>query len=207
MPPDYASRICWARVGQLQSCDLNLLLTSFPESIRSRILRRQRETDRKASALSRWLLACCLGETFDPHPVFRALKETESGRPFLDGRWGVDMSISHSGDLAVCAVSRKARVGVDIEQRRALNIEEFRDVFHPEVWESILRSPASQDMFFEQWTLMEAVAKGDGSGLGGPVQSIRPAVRTIPYRDRNWHTCALPIRPDYAAHLAVSYDS
>jgi 4'-phosphopantetheinyl transferase len=201
---NFGSRICWARISELQTCELDCLLLLFPPSVRARILRLHRETDRNASALSKWLLACCLGETADPARIFAALRYTDSGRPFLDHPFCADLSVSHSGDIAVCAISHHRRVGIDIEHKRSLDINDFQDVFHPEVWDAILRSPAKCDSFFEHWTILEAVAKGEGRGFGGPVQSMRTETSTVEYQGTSWRLYPLPLDPEYTAHLAIS---
>src|ERR1700733_15145959 len=70
----FASQVCWARVSELQNEELDYLLHLLPVSVRCRILSLRREADRKASALSKWLLACSVGETSDPRHVFEALR-------------------------------------------------------------------------------------------------------------------------------------
>jgi 4'-phosphopantetheinyl transferase len=201
---NFISRICWARVSELQSRDLAHLMHFFPEAIQSRILQLRRETDRKASALSKRLIACCLDETASAQSVFHALRYAESGRPRLDRLPSMDLSISHSGDIAVCAISHKGRVGVDIEHKRELELGDFQDIFHPEVWKTILRSPTRSDTFFEHWTILEAVAKGEGIGLAGPVRSIRASAPLVEYQGRKWQIHPLLIDPDYVGHLAIA---
>lgn len=76
----------------------------------------------------------------------------EHGKPSL-ANGAVHFNLSHSGDLAVVAVS-DGEIGVDVEQ--------IRDDFD---YESIAPAP-SREAFFRAWTRKEARLKATGVGLG-----------------------------------------
>jgi 4'-phosphopantetheinyl transferase len=94
------------------------------------------------------------------------------GKPALSLRQGcgeINFNLSHSRDLVLLGITRKARVGVDIEY-----ISSFPE--SEEVMEQVLgaREAASQraivpereaQMFFRQWTQREAYGKARGAGL------------------------------------------
>jgi 4'-phosphopantetheinyl transferase len=76
----------------------------------------------------------------------------ENGKPSL-ANGAVHFNLSHSGDLAVIAVSDH-EIGVDVEQ--------IRDDFD---YESIAPA-ANRDEFYREWTRKEARLKARGLGLG-----------------------------------------
>lgn len=83
-----------------------------------------------------------------------SLRFTEAGKPYLPG--GPAVSISHSGRLAVCAVSETA-VGIDIERRRTASsrlLARAKTAGYDETTE-----------FLHWWTAREANCKRLGRGF------------------------------------------
>jgi 4'-phosphopantetheinyl transferase len=197
-------RICWARLSDFPE-GFNSLTALFPECLRERVLRLRLQRDRTAWLLSKWLLAFCLGEHQNPEQIFRRMRYADSGSLLLDGLPSIHLSISHSGDIAVCAVSKACPVGVDIEQIRSIDIGEFCDIFHAGAWHAIMTSTAPIETFFEQWTVLEAVSKGAGTGLTGPVSTIHATGGgPVRYGDLEWDLHGLDLDPGYKCHLALA---
>lgn len=112
---------------------------------------------RRRWAASRWALRGVLARYLGEEPTAIELREGEHGKPRLalpDG--GLRFNLSHSGDLALVAVSATLEVGVDVERIGA--------------------RPAA---FYAEWTRSEAVAKCHGSGLGAPLPDAPVAVLEI----------------------------
>ena len=101
-----------------------------------------------------------------------------TGRPTLAGsaRGDLDFNVSHAGSLAVVAVARGRRVGVDVEGHRA--DRELRslvpDVMGPSEREMLgpLEGAAFVRAFYACWTRKEAIVKGIGLGLSYPLAAI-----------------------------------
>lgn len=99
------------------------------------------------------------------------LVDGEYGRPELAAVHGgpVDFNWSHSGDLALLAVARHLRPGIDIEARRerprAMAIAEH--YFCLDEQAALLAVPDAQrgDAFLDLWTGKEAVLKALGRGI------------------------------------------
>ncbi|MBI3944625.1 MAG: hypothetical protein HY321_01780 [Armatimonadetes bacterium] len=177
---------------------------ALPEPLRRRHDRYRRDCDRRAGILGKWLVAEALSDLGYTGAFLEHFHYDAVGRPAVSGLAGVDISISHSEDLVVCAAARAARVGVDVEFVRAVPLDDFRDVFPPAVWEGIPGDPQPLREFYRCWTRLEAVAKGEGFGLGGPVRAIALEGDTARYGGRRWVLSELTLEPDYACHLAVA---
>jgi len=85
-------------------------------------------------------------------------------------------NLSHSGRLVVCAVTRDAEVGVDIEKWREVPkaVELARRFFAPPEASVVERAPSdrrSRD-FLRFWTLKESYVKARGVGLLVPLEGF-----------------------------------
>jgi 4'-phosphopantetheinyl transferase len=115
----------------------------------------------------RALLASCLNA--DPH----ALRFTEGphGKPTLPAAPRLRFNLSHSGDVALYAVTLDHEVGIDVElPRRAVDhVALARRVLGEAEAERLaaLDPPARERAFLRAWTRWEAVLKCRGTGIGG----------------------------------------
>lgn len=150
-----------------RACDAALLI----EAERERAARFKMERIRNQFIAARVQLRIILGRYLDAAPCEVPIAYEVNGKPFLAAKQdcGLHFNVSHSETLAVFAVTRCGRVGVDIERRRAIPnaealVERFftrreRDLF--------LALPECErlDAFFRAWTRKEAVLKAIGSGV------------------------------------------
>ncbi|MEW6406565.1 MAG: 4'-phosphopantetheinyl transferase superfamily protein, partial [Chloroflexota bacterium] len=142
----------------------------------------------------------------------------EFGKPILLHSDGIDFNLAHSGDLALVAVARGRKVGVDVERiRQNTDLEKIaRRYFSPREVSELLALPENQRFigFFNCWTRKEAYIKAHGLGLSMPLDSFdvslapgEPAVlretRPAPNEAAHWMLLALNVASDYAATLAV----
>ena len=139
------------------------------------------------------------------------------GRPALAGRAaeaGIDFNLTHSGDLALLAVARGRRVGVDLERLRTdLDALEIAERFFCPAETAALRAlpaPARVEAFFRYWTAKEAFLKATGTGLSAPLDgfevSLAPdgaptlaAVRAAPEQVARWSMRRVDPDPGYLA--------
>jgi 4'-phosphopantetheinyl transferase len=95
--------------------------------------------------------------------------------PPLD-RSGITFNVSHSGEVALLAFSRKREIGVDVEQIRSnIDIEGIaRRFFSLHEQEELSRIPASEKYtaFSRCWTRKEAYIKAKGKGLALPLSQF-----------------------------------
>ena len=89
------------------------------------------------------------------------------GKPLLAG--GPAFNLSHSGERALCAVSGRATVGIDLERMRPMpNAPELAKRFFSPTEAAVIAAAngmRSDALFFRCWTRKEAVLKALGEGL------------------------------------------
>jgi 4'-phosphopantetheinyl transferase len=140
----------------------------------------------------------------------------EFGKPLLQGVGGVHFNLSHSGQLAVLAVSTSGPLGVDIESVRPLPdmLDIARRFFCPEEIAELeeLHGEARVAAFFACWTRKEACLKALGVGLSlAPDQvcvtanpRLKPTVRRLAADEapESWRLTDLHIDDRHVAALA-----
>jgi 4'-phosphopantetheinyl transferase len=117
-----------------------------------------------------------LGAYLDTAPSAVAISVTPAGRPQLDPAARLDLSTSHDDGLAVVAIVRGTRVGIDVERVRPVDDAADlaathltrREVAWLGTWPADRRSWA----FLTLWTRKEAVVKLLGTGLSTPLASF-----------------------------------
>lgn len=105
------------------------------------------------------------------------------GKPEIKGelvRGGLRFSVSHSGDLALYAVTRACPIGVDVEYIRPFpHLEEIAlRFFSPRETKVLMSLPREHRMevFFSYWTRKEAFLKATGEGIGEGLANVEVAL-------------------------------
>jgi 4'-phosphopantetheinyl transferase len=128
--------------------------------------------------------------------VYGAHGKPELGAPF--DRDGLHFNLSHSESLAICALARGRRIGVDIERVRPLvDWEAIAErMFTPRETHDLRRLPEAErfETFFTCWTRHEARIKALGEGIGRARDRAAAA---------GWTLRTLRPAPDYLATVAV----
>ena len=117
-----------------------------------------------------------LGRYLSVAPSAIRFCDGEHGKPMLDvpnGETPIQFNASHSGELALVAVTRRRRVGVDLEQVCPQRVEESlpQRFFAANEAAAMAGLPPDQkiDGFFSCWTRKEAFVKATGQGLSAPL--------------------------------------
>jgi phosphopantetheinyl transferase len=120
----------------------------------------------------RWLARTMLSRLTGLPAASIAISVSSNGRPALAGGSSLDFNISHSGDIAVCAVA-DVPVGVDVERvtskRNLLGVA--RECFQSQEVEDVAarlaaNGPANAaERFTAYWALKEAHMKRLGKGV------------------------------------------
>ena len=142
------------------------------------------------------------------------------GKPALESPPAADLefNVSHSGELALCAVSRARAVGVDVEAIRPdfATRETARRFFSPAESAALEALPSTQQVeaFFACWTRKEAYMKARGTGIALGLDrfevSLEPgrpaallAAHDEPAAAARWRLVALAPGPGYAGALVT----
>jgi 4'-phosphopantetheinyl transferase len=142
---------------------------------RERANRLSRATARDRFILARGGLRCILGRYLDADPRKLIFAYGEHGKPYLEG---VDLSfnLSHSEEMAVYAVAKGRRVGVDVEfLGRRVSRDAVVQRFFAKEEAAVLASATEEEkdrLFFTIWTLKEAYLKARGEGISVPLDSF-----------------------------------
>jgi 4'-phosphopantetheinyl transferase len=179
-------------------------LSTFPPIQQERIKRFQFDEGKKHRILALWLLADALSNFGHSRKVLENIKQTTKGRPYLEAAPHVDFNISHSGMVAMCAITDKGKVGVDVEKTRKMKISSFDRVFSDKIFSEINNSPAPQQEFLIKWTCLEAIAKAEGFGISGPTKSIHLENGYGTFNDHKWGLLRFQPAPLHFACAAYS---
>jgi 4'-phosphopantetheinyl transferase len=168
------------------------------ERLRARRLRAP--LARRRFVMRRLGLRAVLAEYSGADPARLTYRAGPYGKPALEG--GPCFSLSHSGGLALCAVSPGREVGVDVERLRAVPEADriVERVFSPAERRDYhaLREAAPGSAFLRMWTRKEALLKALGVGF-----SDEEAVRRAPDPER-WEVHDLAGIDGHLAALAVA---
>jgi 4'-phosphopantetheinyl transferase len=195
--------VLFSHIGEmLSSRAWDRYLLETPESVRKRISRYRRWEDRQAGLFGKLLLAEGLRLCGYPAEHLWNIVWDASGRPFLG--CGIDFNISHSGAYVVCALCPAGRVGIDIEEIRMVDIQDFKMQMSGDQWEAIMASENRLEKFFTLWTQKEAVIKADGRGLAIPLHEIIMEGEKAFLANNIWDVKEVRIADGYCCHLATN---
>ena len=131
---------------------------------------------------------------------------------------GVTFNVSHSGGVALLAITRHREIGVDVEQvRRDFDLEGIARRFfsaHEQQQLAGLADEKKPEAFFRCWTRKEAYIKATGEGLSLPLHQFDVSIaagdtdallaaRPDDSEVALWSLRDVPAGPGYAAALCV----
>jgi 4'-phosphopantetheinyl transferase len=128
------------------------------------------ENDRRRFIVAHGALRLILAGCLDVPPEELRLERGRHGKPRLAGSSDLRFSLSHSGELALVAVTRHREVGVDVDRLRpGLPVEPFVQRFFPASDARFVAAAAGPteraERFLRLWTRKEAVVKAAGARL------------------------------------------
>ena len=160
----------------------------MPPALAAAARRYRRWEDRQASLLGKLLLEAQVKRA-GLDTSLDQFRSSAQGRPWLPGR--CDFNISHSGSRVICGWSHRGRIGVDVELHRPeLRLADFQALLSAdELLELNMAADPARELI-RIWTLKEAVAKAEGSGIAGAAvpdcAGCRPG-RPVQFGGRDWY--------------------
>jgi 4'-phosphopantetheinyl transferase len=177
------------------------------------------EPARRDFLLRRAMLRHVLGDYLDVAPAAVRFSTNEYGKPAVVTIAALDdlrFSYSHSGKLALLAVTRGREVGVDLEQHWPMpDALQLASSFFASGEVAALKQLPEAELepaFFDCWTRKEAFIKALGLGLSFPLNrfavSLGEPARLLELHDAptppgDWTLRSLPVGPGFSAALAV----
>jgi 4'-phosphopantetheinyl transferase len=181
---------------------LSPLVQQMPVATIERLARYKRWEDYQSHLFGRVLLGRGLEYYgYDPKLILD-LKYSPYKRPYLDGR-PFDFNISHSGEWVMCALSSQCKIGLDIEKMEPVAIKDFKGIFSPVEWGSIVHAGNQESRFYELWTQKEAVIKANGKGWGILPQDIQLNKSYAFLEEEYWYLEKLDAFKGYSAHFVT----
>lgn len=173
--------------------------------------------------VGRGVLRDILGRYLQIKPSQVQFRYGQYGKPALveaaETSTRLEFNLSHSGPLALYAVTPTQPVGIDLEAIRPLtDMEEIAHrFFAPSEYKTLLALPDEQRLlaFFNGWTRKEAYIKALGTGLSHPLHTFKvslvpgqPAslldVEGDPQATGRWSVLAFTPAAGYVAALSIA---
>lgn len=204
--PQCHIEVAYTRIGQPFTDDVyESHLEKLPAELQETNKQYMRWQDRHAHLMGKILLLSMSIRMGTGANVLRDLKYNDFGKPLLDY---LSFSTSHSGELVVCACTTSdVKLGIDVEQKRPVDLNNFLNTMSPDQWADINQSPkGALDRFYTNWVIKESVMKAEGRGLSIALSDIRISGNTasIANDSRFWHVTEFSVDPAYA--MAISVD-
>ena len=198
--------------------DYMLLLSPDEQERRSRF---RFEEDRQLFLVSHALLRAVLSQYAPVAPTEWKFQQTAKGKPLVAADAGLpalQFNLSHTANLAACAVTRTCPVGVDVESLdRHADPKVAQRVLTPSELKQFQEAAPRQqkELFFRYWTLKESYVKAVGLGLAMSLREISfvlsetnpPAIVFSAASSENaraWQFHQQPVDPHYFLAVTVA---
>jgi 4'-phosphopantetheinyl transferase len=156
------------------------------------------DRDRRRFIVARASLRQVLSQYTGESPENLQFQYSRFGKPDLSPGSDVQFNVSHSGELALIAVTARRQVGIDIEQIRPIDclLAIAERYFLPSELHELQNLAEAERLraFFRHWTRKEAYIKAIGTGLSTPLDFVAPA---------QWSFANVPVDDGYTAVVAV----
>jgi 4'-phosphopantetheinyl transferase len=185
------------------------------EDERARATRMRDPRHRTRFVIARGCLRLILARYLPVPPAALRFDYGPRGKPSLATQGDRDLrfNLTHSGDVALYAVTTARRIGIDVERiRPETRYERIAARMFPLAELETLRArPAAERRaaFFHAWTRKEALIKAAGSSLWMGMGHTEAALAELPARAGalgSLVVCSLPCGSEHAAALAVEGD-
>lgn len=190
--------ILWCKIDTT----LNFIqyLQKVPKSIQNDILRYRRQEDQWAKLLGKLLILEGMNQLGYEEVDLNSLQYTIHKRPYLLQK--PDFNISHSGAYVMCAFSDQNSIGIDIEEIKEIDINDFKRMFSPEEWFTIHSAENSLQEFYSYWTAKESLLKADGRGITVVSDKVKIDTPHGKFENKDWFLQKIDFNLSYVVHIA-----
>ena len=155
---------------KVDSLNLDLALAQVSEQRREQALRFRFESGRRLCLAAYLLLMEGLQKEYGitEKPVF---DYSEKGKPSIIGHPDIYFNFSHSGNIALCALSNQP-VGADVETLRKITPSLIRFTMN-DIEQTLINTSSNPTMqFLFYWTRKEALLKRTGDGIRNDIKDV-----------------------------------
>lgn len=181
-------------------------LPRFSADFIKKITRFRKWQDAQLSLLGRMLLFKSIKEIYNLELSPKNIIYNNYGKPYFKEN-PVHFSISHSGEIVVCAINDNFDIGIDIEKMSDRNIIDFETLIHPKEWLKIISSENQQIAFYEYWTKKEAIIKIYDDSLSNKFSDFETLNNTTVMKTDRFYFKKVEIDKNYICHIASKTDS
>ncbi|SEG49611.1 4'-phosphopantetheinyl transferase family protein [Algoriphagus boritolerans] len=176
-------------------------LNQLPLQMQEKVTRFRKWEDKTNSLLGKVMLNQCAASNFGISDILDQIVYNPHHRPEVNEP--LSFSISHSGNMVVCAMSETCQLGIDVEQLVEFDFAPFQDYMSEKEWEQIHLAKDPNREFLKFWTQNEAVIKADGRGLSIPLNLLKVCNSKAKIAGTGWHLQEIKLHPCYICHLAT----
>lgn len=155
-------KVFFADVSELNLADGKLLNSIAPQR-RDMINQISNPKQKALSAGASLILTSALAE-FGINASMENIAYNQHGKPYLKDHPDVHFSLSHSVNIAMCAVS-DTTVGCDVQYVKNITARVAKRFFTPNEQSKIANATDAQDEFTRIWVLKESYVKYLGLGI------------------------------------------
>ena len=161
------TKVFYLDVNFLQDTALFEAAIKLLPSHRKEKLDKTKNMEDKFLSIGAWL---ALEEALKCFPLYNGDKEiikSKKGKPYFKNEKEIYFSLSHSGNIALCAVSDK-EVGADIQLMGEFNDKICKKYFSHSEAQYVFSASTKEEKekrFFRIWSLKEAYVKMTGEGI------------------------------------------
>ncbi len=201
-------------------------LTCLSQDEKSRANRFRFADDRRRFIASRGALRHILARQLHQSPDQISFCYGEYGKPFIEkvsdnqkgsslqSDCGFHFNLTHSGELALCALGYQRKVGIDMENIKPIRrLESLIDRCLSDREKDQVKAQPADDQsraFLQTWTCKEAYLKAIGLGLTQSMQTVEvqlapPRLVHVPHRcSEGWQLYPMALSDNYVGALVVA---
>jgi 4'-phosphopantetheinyl transferase len=191
--------IWYSRMDNITEPMVNRYREALDPEMQQEIMRYRQESDRKSRVLARKIIQLFLNTGDHNNDTFQFVLDKYK-KPSLPG--GPFFNISHSGNYAMVGFSEQP-VGVDIEEKKAIDWELIAAQFHATEQQYINEQENQQDAFYRIWARKEAYLKAVGVGILKGIKTVNALEDIIIDEAGAWQLHDIEIDPGYASAVCI----
>lgn len=186
--------IWYCNINNCSEADLEKFLPACAPAEQAEVLRYRYLKDRLFRLVGHHLVKKKYSVSFED------FRKTDAGKPYLTS--GQKFNIAHAGTMVSVAFA-DSDVGIDIEERKQIDVEGIIDFFHPEEIH-FLKQQAPENYeakFYDLWTRKEAFLKAVGNGITNGLHHENCTFPVVSYNNQTYAIKTIPFLDNY--HLSV----